>query len=57
MNTNKHEIGPTQHLEGAFKFVYVRLLSNTLNHSAAILSYVGGGGGGRGVTVEEKLVV
>ena len=52
MNTKKHGIGHTQHREGAFKFVYVRSLSNTLNHSAAILSHVQG----EGTVVEEKLL-
>ena len=43
MNTKKHGIGHTQHREGAFlKFDYVCSLSNTLNHSAAILSDVRG---------------
>ena len=53
MNTKKHGIGHTQHREGAFEFVYVRSFSNTLNHSAAILSDVRGWG----TVVEEKLVV
>ena len=44
INTKKHEIGQIQHRERAFKFVYVRSLSNTFNHSAAIVSHFRRGG-------------